>query len=39
MTTYRLELGYDGSQFRGYARQSGQRTVQEEIERALETLL
>lgn len=39
MTTYRLELGYDGSQFRGYARQSGQRTVQEEVERALETLL
>lgn len=39
MTTYRLELAYDGSGFKGYARQSGQRTVQEELEKALETLL
>jgi len=39
LTTYRLELAYDGSQFRGYARQNGQRTIQEELERALRTLL
>lgn len=39
MTTYRLELAYDGSGFKGYARQSGQRTVQEELENALKTLL
>ena len=39
MTTYRIELAYDGSGFSGYARQSGQRTVQEQVESALETLL
>lgn len=35
MPTYRLELAYDGSGFRGYARQNGQRTVQGELESAL----
>lgn len=39
MPTYRLELAYDGSGFRGYARQSGQRTVQGELEEALRTVL
>jgi len=39
LTTYRLEIAYDGSGFKGYARQEGQRTIQEEVERALETLL
>lgn len=39
MPTYRLELAYDGSGFRGYARQSGQRTVQGELEHALEKVL
>ena len=39
MPTYRLELAYDGSGFRGYARQSGQRTVQGELEEALKTVL
>jgi tRNA pseudouridine38-40 synthase len=39
MPTYRLELGYDGSGFRGYARQSGQRTVQGELEEAMEKVL
>jgi tRNA pseudouridine38-40 synthase len=38
MTT-RLEVEYDGSGFSGWARQAGLRTVQEEIERALGTLL
>jgi tRNA pseudouridine38-40 synthase len=35
----RLLIEYDGSRFRGWARQSGARTVQEEIERALAVLL
>lgn len=39
MPVYRLELAYDGSGFRGYARQSGLRTVQGELERALGTYL
>jgi tRNA pseudouridine38-40 synthase len=38
MTT-RLELEYDGGAFAGWARQPGQRTVQEEVERALCTVL
>jgi tRNA pseudouridine38-40 synthase len=33
--TSRLELEYDGSAFAGWARQPGQRTVQEEVEKAL----
>lgn len=32
-------LEYDGSAFAGWARQPGQRTVQEEVERALRTVL
>lgn len=39
MPTYRLDLAYDGSGFHGYARQSGQPTVQGELETALETIL
>jgi tRNA pseudouridine38-40 synthase len=35
MTTYRLDLSYDGTGFHGYARQPGQRTVQGELETAL----
>ena len=38
MTT-RLDLEYDGTRFAGWARQPGERTVQEELERALETVL
>lgn len=39
MTRYRLDLGYDGSHFHGYARQNGLRTVQGELERALSTVI
>ncbi len=39
MTRYRLDLAYDGTGFRGYARQEGLRTVQGELEKALETAL
>ena len=39
MPVYRLDLAYDGSGFRGYARQEGLRTVQGELERALGTVL
>jgi tRNA pseudouridine38-40 synthase len=39
VTTVRLDIEYDGSAFRGWARQPGQRTVQGEIEPALETVL
>jgi tRNA pseudouridine38-40 synthase len=35
----KLTLQYDGSGFAGWARQPGQRTVQEEVERALRTIL
>jgi tRNA pseudouridine38-40 synthase len=37
--TTRLELEYHGGAFAGWARQPGQRTVQEELERALATVL
>ncbi|HEX7279547.1 MAG TPA: tRNA pseudouridine(38-40) synthase TruA [Solirubrobacterales bacterium] len=37
--TVRLEIEYDGSGFRGWARQPGQRTVQGELETALATVL
>ncbi len=37
--TVRLEIEYDGSGFRGWARQPGLRTVQGELETALETVL
>jgi tRNA pseudouridine38-40 synthase len=35
----KLTLEYDGSDFAGWARQPGRRTVQEELERALRTIL
>jgi tRNA pseudouridine38-40 synthase len=35
----RLDLEYDGTRFAGWARQPGQRTVQDELERALATIL
>jgi tRNA pseudouridine38-40 synthase len=37
--TSRMLLEYDGTQFAGWARQPGQRTVQEEVEKALRTIL
>jgi tRNA pseudouridine38-40 synthase len=37
--TTRLDLEYDGTRFAGWARQPGERTVQEELERALATAL
>jgi tRNA pseudouridine38-40 synthase len=39
VTTLRLEIEYDGAGFRGWARQPGSRTVQSELETALETVL
>ncbi len=39
MVTVRLEIEYDGSGFRGWARQPGLRTVQGELETALATVL
>lgn len=39
MPVYRLDLAYDGTGFRGYARQGGLRTVQGELESALTTLV
>jgi tRNA pseudouridine38-40 synthase len=39
MTSVRLEIEYDGTAFKGWARQAGVRTVQEELETALETVL
>jgi tRNA pseudouridine38-40 synthase len=39
MATYRLDIAYDGTRFKGWARQQGLRTVQGEIEAALEQLL
>ena len=39
MTTVRLEIEYDGSGFSGWAVQPGLRTVQGELEAALETVL
>ncbi|NIR36878.1 MAG: tRNA pseudouridine(38-40) synthase TruA, partial [Actinobacteria bacterium] len=39
MPTYRIDLGYDGSGFHGYARNPGVRTVQGELESALATVL
>jgi tRNA pseudouridine38-40 synthase len=37
--TTRLDLEYDGTHFAGWARQPGERTVEEELERALCTIL
>lgn len=39
MGVYRIDLGYDGTRFHGYARQAKSRTVQGELERALATAL
>jgi tRNA pseudouridine38-40 synthase len=39
MPTVRLEIEYDGSGFSGWAKQPGLRTVQGELEAALETVL
>jgi tRNA pseudouridine38-40 synthase len=39
MTTVRIDLEYDGSGFRGWAKQPGLRTVQGEMEAALATVL
>lgn len=39
MTTVRLDIEYDGSGFRGWAKQPGLRTVQGELEAALTTVL
>jgi tRNA pseudouridine38-40 synthase len=39
MTIVRLDIEYDGSGFRGWAKQPGQRTVQGELESALATVL
>ena len=39
MPSVRLDIEYDGSGFRGWARQPGLRTVQGELETALETVL
>jgi tRNA pseudouridine38-40 synthase len=38
MSSYRLDIAYDGTAFKGWARQPGLRTVQAEIEAALEPL-
>ena len=35
----KLTLAYDGTDFAGWARQPGLRTVQEEVERAIEQIL
>jgi tRNA pseudouridine38-40 synthase len=37
--TVRLDLEYDGAAFRGWAKQPGQRTVQDEVEKALAVIL
>jgi tRNA pseudouridine38-40 synthase len=39
VATFRLDIEYDGSGFRGWARQPGLRTVQGELETALATVL
>ena len=39
MTAVRLDIEYDGAGFKGWAKQAGLRTVQEEIETALATVL
>jgi tRNA pseudouridine38-40 synthase len=39
VTTVRLDIEYDGGKFKGWARQPGLRTVQGELETALETVL
>jgi tRNA pseudouridine38-40 synthase len=39
MPTTRLDIEYDGTAFAGWARQPGRRTVQRDLERALEVVL
>jgi tRNA pseudouridine38-40 synthase len=39
VTSVRLDIEYDGTGFKGWAKQAGVRTVQEELETALETVL
>jgi tRNA pseudouridine38-40 synthase len=39
MTTLRIDLAYNGAEFAGWAAQPGRRTVQEELETALTTVL
>jgi tRNA pseudouridine38-40 synthase len=39
MSAWRIDLQYDGTAFRGWARQPGLRTVQAEVEDALSTVL
>lgn len=39
VTTWRLELQYEGTRFRGWAKQPGLRTVEGELERALAMIL
>lgn len=39
LTRLRIDLGYDGTDFSGWARQPGRRTVQGELEAALATVL
>ncbi len=38
MPTYRLDIAYDGSEFHGFARQRGLRTIQGEVEGALKRI-
>jgi tRNA pseudouridine38-40 synthase len=39
VATYRIDLSYDGTGFRGMARQAGVRTIQGELERVLEQVI
>ena len=39
LTSWRLELAYDGTPFAGWARQPGRRTIEGELEAALATVL
>ena len=39
MPVYRIDFGYDGTAFRGFARQAGQRTVQGALEQSLHRVL
>jgi tRNA pseudouridine38-40 synthase len=39
VASVKLEIEYDGAEFKGWAKQPGQRTVQRELEAALETVL
>ena len=39
MSFVRLDLAYDGTEFAGWATQPGERTVQEDLEGALEQVL